>query len=54
MAEERGCALSDLKVDDLKTINPLFEKDVELVGRNKHGITCSFFRMCDWNPHAYC
>ncbi|KAF5839870.1 L-Aspartase-like protein [Dunaliella salina] len=31
MAEDRGCALSDLKVDDLKTIHPLFEKDVEQV-----------------------
>jgi argininosuccinate lyase len=28
MAEDRGCALSDLTVDDLKTINPLFEADV--------------------------
>lgn len=28
MAEDRGCALSDLTVDDLKTINPLFEPDV--------------------------
>jgi len=31
MAEDRGCALSDLKVDDLKTIHPLFEEDVEQV-----------------------
>lgn len=31
MAEDRGCALSDLKVEDLKTIHPLFEQDVEQV-----------------------
>ena len=28
MAEDRGCALSDLTVADLKTINPLFAEDV--------------------------
>ena len=28
MAEDRNCSLSDLTVDDLKTINPLFEQDV--------------------------
>eukprot|EP00873_Tetraselmis_striata_P036035 jgi/Tetstr1/456299/TSEL_043055.t1 len=28
LAEDRGCALSDLTVEDLKGINPLFEEDV--------------------------
>jgi len=31
MAEDRGCALSDLTPDDLRTIHPLFEDDVALV-----------------------
>jgi len=38
MAEDKGCTLSDLKVEDLKTINPLFEKDVEQV---RVGIMCA-------------
>lgn len=32
MAEDRGCALSDLTVQDLQTIHPLFTDDVVLVG----------------------
>lgn len=31
LAEDKGCALSDLSVADLKVIHPLFEEDVALV-----------------------
>jgi hypothetical protein len=31
MAEDRGCQLSDLSPDDLRTIHPMFSDDVSLV-----------------------
>jgi argininosuccinate lyase len=31
MAEDRGCQLSDLTPDDLRTIHPQFEDDVQEV-----------------------
>jgi argininosuccinate lyase len=37
MAEDRGCTLSDLSPDDLRTIHPLFEDDVAEVSQLRGG-----------------
>jgi argininosuccinate lyase len=39
MAEDRGCALSDLTPADLRTIHPLFDDDVAAVGDVVQAVT---------------
>jgi hypothetical protein len=49
MAEDRGCALSDLSVSDLRSIHPLFADDVTAVcargGRGGLAMTSSWAGM---------
>ena len=44
LAEDKGCTLFDLTVDDLKAIHPLFEADVSEVRGTPLHRSCSSFR----------
>ena len=40
LAEDKGCTLFDLTVDDLQAIHPLFEQDVSEVRSGAALLTC--------------
>lgn len=51
LAEDKGCTLSDLTVEDLAGINPLFTEDVTSVGNTDNWAMAAFWRAAAMDVH---